>query len=91
MLGTLLENMETRLVNIQKCIDEGNDAQLQKELHQIKGMSLNFGLAELSKHSQEAEAFVKNAETDKAIPIANGLRDLWDKTRKELLEYTGKA
>ena len=84
MMDTLKDNMKTRLENISKHVQDKDQEPLRKELHQVKGMSANFGLAEINKISATGEAYAKTGKVDEAIAEAVKLPDLWDKTLKEL-------
>ena len=87
MIQTLLENMESRLKNIQKAMDEKNDVHLQREFHQIKGMSLNFGLVEIGEKSEKAESLLKSNNIKEAKVIANNLKEIWEKSKEELMNF----
>ncbi|TGN19170.1 Hpt domain-containing protein [Leptospira idonii] len=84
MIISLLENMTVRIQNLNRFMQTKEPKDLQAELHQIKGVAANFGLAALSKVVIEAEAKAKEGDIEGAIVISGQVPSVWEVTRKEL-------
>ena len=84
VIGTLFENMVTRLSNIAQCIQDADHAKLQKELHQVKGIALNFGLNELASATTSAEQLCKDGKFAEAIAASAPVAGIWEKTKSEI-------
>ncbi|MDF3821925.1 Hpt domain-containing protein [Leptospira sp. 96542] len=86
MVGSLLENMATRVENLEGLLSLKNQKDIQSELHQIKGVAANFGLAALSEVVVKAEALAKQGILDESITEAKKIPPIWQTTREELLK-----
>lgn len=67
MVTSLLENMATRVENLDRLMQTKDPKDLQSELHQIKGVAANFGLAALSEVVVKAESLVKEGDVESSI------------------------
>ncbi|TGK82213.1 Hpt domain-containing protein [Leptospira noumeaensis] len=84
MMTSLLENMATRVQNLGGLLVSKEPKELQAELHQIKGVAANFGLAALSEVVVKAEGFAKTGEIDSAVEEGNKIAAIWESTKQEL-------
>lgn len=84
MLTSLLENFEERLGELDILIASPEQAKLASLLHQMKGVTANFGLESLRSKIVTAEGHAKNNQINEAINISKELRSIWQETRKEL-------
>lgn len=89
MIVSLLENMTVRIQNMNQFMQTREQKDLQSELHQIKGVAANFGLAALSKVVVEAEAKAKSGDVDGAVELSKEISPIWEETRKELQSKFG--
>lgn len=69
MIVSLLENMAVRMQNLTQLVQSKQAKELQAELHQIKGVAANFGLAAMSKLVVDAEAKVKEGDIEGSFPF----------------------
>ncbi|MCW7491885.1 Hpt domain-containing protein [Leptospira sp. 2 VSF19] len=84
MIASLLENMATRVENLGRLLVSKEQKDLQAELHQIKGVAANFGLAALSEVVIKAEGFAKTGEIDASVEEGKKIAPIWESTRQEL-------
>ncbi|XDD48145.1 Hpt domain-containing protein [Leptospira sp. WS39.C2] len=84
MINSLLENMATRVENLERLMQTKDPKDLQSELHQIKGVAANFGLAALSEVVIKAESLAKAGEIDSSITEGKKIASVWDSTKQEL-------
>jgi HPt (histidine-containing phosphotransfer) domain-containing protein len=84
MILTLENDFSERLVELRSFIDEKNNSKLQSLLHQIKGVSANFGLDELKQISTRGEAAAKVTNLSEAIIEGEKIFEVWEKTKVEL-------
>lgn len=63
---------------------------LQAELHQIKGVAANFGLASLLEVVVAAEAKTKAGDIEGAVVSSSQISPIWEETEKELKARFGK-
>ncbi|WCL48887.1 Hpt domain-containing protein [Leptospira sp. GIMC2001] len=84
MIGTLRENMQVRMINIQNSIQIQDHEKLQFELHQIKGVAANFGLDKLFNLVLESENSLKSGNTDQGVDMASKIQLVWIETQTEL-------
>nr|WP_246836522.1 Hpt domain-containing protein [Leptospira levettii] len=84
MITSLLENMATRVENLDRLMLSKDSKELQSELHQIKGVAANFGLAGLSEVVVKAEALVKSGDVDSSITEGKKIPGIWESTKLEL-------
>ncbi|PJZ46742.1 Hpt domain-containing protein [Leptospira brenneri] len=84
MITSLLENMTTRIENLDRLLVSKEPKELQAELHQIKGVAANFGLAGLSEVVIKAESLAKTGEIESAVEEGKKIAGIWLSTRKEL-------
>jgi len=84
MIASLLENMSVRMQNLSQLVESKQAKELQAELHQIKGVAANFGLAAMSKLVVEAEAKVKEGDMEGSVSLSIQVPPVWEETKKEL-------
>lgn len=84
MITSLLENMATRVQNLDQLMVAKDPKDLQSELHQIKGVAANFGLAELSEVVVKAEALVKAGDVESSVTEGKKIPSIWEATKQEL-------
>lgn len=84
MITSLLENMATRIENLGRLLVSKEPKDLQAELHQIKGVAANFGLAALSDVVIKAEGFAKAGEIEASVEEGKKIAAIWESTRQEL-------
>lgn len=84
MIVSLNENMPVRIQSLREKMEKKDQKELQSELHQIKGVAANFGLALLSQIVIKAEADAKAGNLDLSISESEKIPDAWEKTKAEL-------
>lgn len=84
MIASLLENMATRVENLDRLMQTKDPKDLQSELHQIKGVAANFGLTSLSEVVVKAEGLVKAGDVDSSILEGKKIPAIWESTKQEL-------
>lgn len=84
MITSLLENMATRVQNLDQLMVTKDPKDLQSELHQIKGVAANFGLAALSEVVVKAEALVKAGDVESSVTEGKKILGIWEATKQEL-------
>lgn len=84
MITSLLENMATRVQNLDRLMVAKDPKDLQSELHQIKGVAANFGLTALSEVVVKAEALVKAGDVESSVTEGKKIAGIWDATKQEL-------
>ncbi|WP_246845417.1 Hpt domain-containing protein [Leptospira biflexa] len=84
MIASLLENMATRVENLDRLMLSKDPKDLQSELHQIKGVAANFGLAALSEVVIKAEALVKAGDVETSVLEGKKIPGIWESTKLEL-------
>lgn len=84
MITSLLENMATRIENLDRLLVSKEPKDLQAELHQIKGVAANFGLAALSELVIKAEGFAKAGDIESSVAEGIKIAPVWESTRIEL-------
>lgn len=84
MIQTLYENMVTRIENVKKFSDNREAESLRSELHQIKGVSANFGLKQLYEMVLDAESKVKEGNLEEGIALSIKVPAVWEETKLEL-------
>lgn len=84
MITSLLENMATRIENLSRLLVSKEPKELQAELHQIKGVAANFGLAALSDVVIKAEGFAKTGDIETSVEEGKKIAGIWESTRQEL-------
>ncbi|TGK32733.1 Hpt domain-containing protein [Leptospira gomenensis] len=89
MVESLLTNMEVRIQNIVRFAEEKQEASLQGELHQTKGVSANFGLEDLRALVAEAEQFLKAGDFGSCNGLCLKSPSVWEQTRVELKKKFG--
>lgn len=89
ILFSLFENMNVRIQNLKQFLNQKAAKEVQSELHQIRGVAANFGLATLLQVVTEAEEKVKLGELDACIVLCTQINPAWEETKKQLLEKIG--
>lgn len=89
MISTLISNYEERLIELAE-ITKGSDKEsLVSQLHQMKGITSNFGLEALRQITHQAEVFAKASDLDASIAETLKMPPIWEKTKAELKEKLG--
>nr|WP_039928336.1 Hpt domain-containing protein [Leptospira yanagawae] len=78
MVTSLLENMATRVENLDRLMQTKDPKDLQSELHQIKGV------AALSEVVVKAESLVKEGNVESSIIEGKKIPAIWESTKQEL-------
>ena len=89
MIQTLISNYEERLVEMNEIIKNKDNSQLTSMLHQMKGITANFGLETLKQITQQAETFSKADNIDLSIIETSKLSPIWQETKVELKTKLG--
>jgi HPt (histidine-containing phosphotransfer) domain-containing protein len=84
ILQTLYENMVTRLDNVKKYSEQKDAKNLRAELHQIKGVTANFGLNNLHELVQSAEAEVKSGQLENSLKNYEKIAASWERAKSIL-------
>lgn len=89
MIGSLLENYEERLKELDELFLSKDNEKLKSLLHQMKGVVANFGLEKLRLLTIKAEDLSKEGKVDESISVSKQFREIWIETKKELKEKLG--
>jgi HPt (histidine-containing phosphotransfer) domain-containing protein len=84
MLESLCLDFESKIKEIAEIVDSKNLKDLQSIMHQIKGVSANFGLTKIQKCAADSEMAAKSGNLDVAISEAQKISSLWNLANKEL-------
>ncbi len=84
MIQTLISNYEERLVELEEFTAKKDNPGLIGLLHQMKGITSNFGLDALRKIIQQAETFAKANNLETALIETAKLAPVWQETKSEL-------
>ncbi len=84
MVESLRLDFESKIEQIVELVDKKNLKDIQSILHQIKGVSANFGLAKIQKCAADGEIAAKSGNLETAIAEANKISSLWNLANKEL-------
>ncbi|MCB1178563.1 MAG: Hpt domain-containing protein [Leptospiraceae bacterium] len=85
MIASLIEDLDSKCVEIKDIISKKSIKDLQSILHQIKGVAANFGLSNVQKCSSDGELAAKSGDLDTSIKEASKIEGIWQDTKKELL------
>lgn len=77
MIESLRVDFETKVTQIEEYKQNKNIKDLQSLLHQIKGVSANFGLMDIHYCSADAEIAAKTGNWEKALELAQKIQPLW--------------
>jgi HPt (histidine-containing phosphotransfer) domain-containing protein len=89
MIETLISNYEERLVELEEFTAKNDSAGLISILHQMKGITSNFGLEALRKIISQAESFLKANDLELASKETSKLSPIWIETKSELKAKLG--
>ena len=89
MIQTLIINYEERLVELDEIIKNPDNAKLIALLHQMKGVTSNFGLETLRKITSEAENLAKANNLQSALAETTKFPLAWKETKAELKTKLG--
>ncbi|MDX1959198.1 MAG: Hpt domain-containing protein [Leptospiraceae bacterium] len=84
MIQSLEEDINQKVEELSGLYINGDLAKLQASLHQVKGVSANFGLIELQQLSFQAETEVKAKNLSGSEVFLNKIPILWEETLQEL-------
>ena len=89
MIVTLISSFEERLIELDAIMSKRDNVGLIAILHQMKGITSNFGLERLRQIISAAEVFAKANNTDSALREVSKLSPIWEETRVELKAKLG--
>jgi len=89
MIVTLISSFEERLIELDAIMSKRDNVGLIAMLHQMKGITSNFGLERLRQIITAAEVFAKANNTDSALKEVSKLSPIWEETRVELKAKLG--
>ena len=89
MIVTLISSFEERLIELDAIMSKRDNVGLIAILHQMKGITSNFGLERLRQIITAAEVFAKANNTDSALKEVSKLSPIWEETRVELKAKLG--
>ncbi len=84
MIVTLISNYEERLIELEEFTVKKDSAGLISILHQMKGITSNFGLEALRKIISQAEIFSKANDLESTYKETSKLVPVWTATKAEL-------
>ncbi len=85
MMDGLYQKSEELIADAEKCVKDNDAKNLGGRGHDIKGMTANFGLTELSSIAGQIERKAKDGwAADKLADLVEKLRPTYDETRKLL-------
>jgi HPt (histidine-containing phosphotransfer) domain-containing protein len=89
MIGTLISNYEERLAELNEIIKKQDNEGLISLLHQMKGITANFGLEKLRQITLSAESLAKGNNHNASVLEAQNLFTTWEVTKAELKSKMG--
>ena len=89
MISTLISNYEERLAELSEIVSNKDNVKLTALLHQMKGITSNFGLEALRQITHEAEILSKATNFEASIAETSKLPPVWEKTKAELKDKLG--
>jgi HPt (histidine-containing phosphotransfer) domain-containing protein len=89
MIQTLIENYEERLTELAEITKLRDISKLVALLHQMKGITSNFGLEALRKITSEAESLAKANNLEASLAETAKLLPTWESTKVELKSKLG--
>jgi len=89
MISTLISNYEERLTELSEIVSKKDNVKLTALLHQMKGITSNFGLEALRQITHQAETFSKATNFEASIKETSKLPQVWQQTKAELKEKLG--
>lgn len=89
MIGTLISNYEERLTDLNEIIKKQDKEGLISLLHQMKGITANFGLEKLRQITLSAESLAKGNNVSASILETQNLFKVWEETKSELKTKMG--
>lgn len=88
MMKDLWEKADELIASAQRALTEKNTKDIGARAHEIKGMTANFGISELSALATKIERLAKDAGSIEQLePLVSQLRPLYDKSKAEFLAW----
>lgn len=91
MVVAVIQNIETRLSNLNEHLEKRKIEDMLSELHQTKGVAANFGLDRLRAATLKAETLLKQGDEEAGIDACSPLSSIWNETKLELEKKFGKV
>jgi PAS domain S-box-containing protein len=88
LLGTYLSDTTKRLAALQKHAADGNDRELMRAAHAIKGSSLNVGANQLAEYCHQVEELAGAGKPGDAAKLITRIQQEFEKVQKELNNLT---
>ena len=90
LLAELIDKTDEIILDLSKAIDTGDAAAIRARAHELKGMTGNFGLTEISNCAAEIETLSLASDTASLNEIAAALPDAAMRARGSLQEWMGR-